>query len=746
MSLRKIARRTFLLGSAAVAGGVAFGVYLARRALPNPLLDDLGEGEAALTPYVKIDPAGVTLICPRADIGQGIESMQAYLIAEELDVDPMKVAKIPGPPDPAYYNGHVTRESAPFPGYESGWLAETARDVMEVPAKLVGLQITGGSISTPDAYVKLRAAGATARETLKKAASLRAGAPVDELRTEDGAVVLPDGRRIPYPELAAEAAKIDPITDVPLRPPKAWRYLGKAFPRTDVVAKSTGTLTYGIDVRMDGMLHATVKTNPGLGGALERMDDAAAREMRGVQAIVPVKGGFGVIADNTWRAFRAADAVKVEWAAPPYPPSSAEMWEALSDAHTEDRLDSRLRDDGDVEAALAGAEVLEAEYRTPYLAHAPLEPPNAVVKAEHDRLDIWTGTQIPLFLRDLAAAEAGLAPEQVHVHVLPSGGSFGRRLECTYALQAVEVALAKKGTPIKMTWSREEDMGHGYPRPMHLARCRGAVKDGRVHTYDLASISQSMTASWFGRVWQAPPGPDVFLVAGAWDQPFAIPNYRVSGYRAPEMVPCSSWRAPGANSNGFFHDGFLDELIHAAGADPLEERIRLCMHEPSKRVLEAVGEMAGWRGPKVGEDRYRGVAFVYSHGVPTAEIVEVRTTDAGLRIEAVWAAAEVGKVLDPLNFEAQMTGGIVFGLGHAMNCKLTFANHAAEQSNFHAYQGMRLHQTPKITVRGLENDDEVRGIGEPTVPPAAPALGNAIFAATGQRIRELPFDGAVRFA
>lgn len=746
MSIGKIARRTFIVGSAAVAGGVAFGVYMARRPLRNPLLDQLADGEAAITPYVKIDGDGVTLICPRAEVGQGIQSMQAFLIAEELDVDPHAVRIEPGPPDPAYFNGHVTRDGAPFPGYEDGFWAETIREVMEVPAKLVGLQITGGSTSVPDAYEKLRAAGASARETLKKAASLRSGQPVAKLKTENGAVVLPGGERIAYGELAEEAARIAPITDAPLRPTDRWKHLGKPLRRTDMVAKCTGTQVYGIDVQMEGMLHATVKTNPGIGGPMKSMDPAPAEAMRGVKKVVAIEGGFGVIADNTWRAMRAAEAVEVEWGDGPYPASTDAMWAVLSEAHTEANLDSRMRDDGDVEGALEQAEVLEAEYRTPYLSHAPMEPPNAVVKAQDDRLDIWTGTQIPLFLRTLAAELAGLAPEQVHVHVLHSGGSFGRRLECTYALQAVELALATKGTPIKMTWSREEDMTHGYPRPMHLARFRGAVKDGRVHALDMASISQSMMSSWFGRVWQAPPGPDPVIVMGGWDQPFAIPHYRVSGYRAPELVPSSSWRAPGANSNGFFHDSFLDELIHAAGADPLEERLRLCMHEPSRKVLEAVGEMAGWTGPKAGENRYRGVAYVYSHGVPTAEIIEVLNTEDGLRIEKAWAAAEVGKVLDPVNFEAQMTGGIVFGLAHAMNCKLTFANHAVEQTNFHMYPGMRLNQTPTMVVKGLENDHHVRGIGEPTVPPAAPALGNAIFAATGKRVRELPFSDSVSFA
>lgn len=746
VDVKKIARRSFLVGSAAAAGGVVFGVYIAKRSPANPLLEDLEPGEAALTPYVKIDADGVTLICPHADIGQGIESMQAYLIAEELDVDPHRVRREPGPPAPAYFNAIVTRDGAPFPGYEEGFWKDQIRSLMEVPAKVIGLQITGGSTSVPNTYEKLRAAGASARETLKRAAAARTGTAVAELRTEDGAVVLPSGEKLSYAELASDAAALDVVEDVPLRDPSTWRYLGKKQTRTDIRPKSTGEFRYGIDVRLEGMLHATVKTHPAIGGAATAVDAAAAEAMRGVKKVLPVEGGFGVIADNTWRAFQAAEKVKVEWGPASYPATTEAMWKMLSEAHDEDHLDTRLRDEGDVEAALVEGEIIEAEYRLPYLSHAPMEPPNAVVKAEPERLDIWVGTQIPLFLRDLAAERAGLDPEQVQVHVQRSGGSFGRRLEATHALQAVELALGMPGTPIQMTWSREQDMAHGYPRPMHLARARGAVKDGQVHAFDLSSIAQSITGSWFGRVWQAPPGPDALLVAGAWDQPFQIPHYRVSGYRAEEMVPVSSWRAPGANCNGFFHDTFLDELIHAAGADPLEERIRLCNHEPSRKVLEAVGEMAGWKGPKVGEARGRGVAFTYSHGVPCAEIIEVEATEGGLRIVEVWAAAEVGRVLDPVNFEAQLTGSIVFGLAHAMNCELSFENHTVQETNFHRYSGMRLYQAPKFHVRGLENQSRIRGIGEPGVPPAAPALGNAIFAATGQRIRELPFARTIEFA
>lgn len=743
--VKTIARRTFLIGSAAVAGGVAFGVYIAKRAIPNPLLDDLAEGEAAITPYVKIDATGITLIVPHADMGQGMASMQAHLIAEELDVDPKSVRLDPGKPHQAYYNGHITSEGVPRPAYDEAWLTERLRDMMRTPAKLMGIQMTGGSTSVPESYVKLRTAGAVARETLKAAAAKKVGVERSALKTEDGAVVLPEGRKLTYIELAAEAASIEPVSDVTLRPPEQWRYLGKKIERLDVLPKTTGSLRYGIDLEFEGMLHATVRTNPGMGGKMTGFDASKAEGMRGVKKIVPLSNGVGVVADNTWRAFRAVEAIEVQWAPGPYPASSAEMWTVLENSGTEAHQDSRNRDDGDVEQGLAKGEVIKAEYRLPYLAHAPMEPMNAVVRVLDDQVDIWTGTQIPGYVRDHAATLTGYPVENIHVHAQPIGGSFGRRLEDTYVMQAVEVALAMKGTPIKMTWSREEDMSHDYPRPMHLGRGRGVVSNGQVETFDLDSISQSLVASWMGRLAGAPPGPDITITLGAWDQPFAIPNYRVTGFKAPEMVPISSWRAPGACSNGFIHDCFLDELIHAAGADPLEERLRLCHHDVSRKVIEAVKEMSGWTGPSLGKNRGRGIAFILSHGVPTAEVIEVTKTEAGIRIDKVFIALDVGRILDPVNFEAQVFGGAIWALGHAMNCELTYENYRPQQTNYHAYEGMRLYQTPEIQVRGLENGRKVRGVGEPSVPPAAPALANAIFAATGQRIRELPLARHINF-
>ncbi|MFB6450200.1 xanthine dehydrogenase family protein molybdopterin-binding subunit [Bradyrhizobium tunisiense] len=746
--LKTIARRTFLIGSAAIAGGVAFGYYQLRKEPLNPLLKDLKPGEAAITPYVRIDAKGVTLITPRADKGQGSYSIQAHLIAEELDVDPHKVRIHPGLPSPAYFNSRVMDDSLPFSTIDDGMMARGARGGGEMLSRVLGMQITGGSSTVPDGYHKLRFAGAVARETLKEAAAKRAGVSRSQLKTKDGQVILPDGKSISYAELAVEAALLAPVTDVTLRPEQEWRYIGKKMRRIDMVAKSTGTQQYGIDVRLDRMVYATVRANPGMGGTIKRYDASSAEKMRGVKKIVPIKDGVGVIADNTWRAFQAAAAIKIEWNDPSYPADSAGMWKVLENSFSKDRQDSRLRNDGDVEKAFGGAsKPVEAEYRTPYLAHAPLEPMNAVVLYTKERLDIWTGTQIPVFLQGHAAKLTQLPEEKVYVHAQSIGGSFGARLDDTYALQAIELAMAMEGVPVKMIWSREENMAHDYPRPIQLSRAKGTVRDGKVESMDIDVAGQSMGASWFNRL-QAPvpPGPDVSSVNGIWDQPFAIPNCRVTGYKAKEMVPVSPWRSVGASANGFHHASFLDELIHAAGADPMAELIRLCNHEPSQKVLHTLRDISAWKGSRIDDRRARGVALTLSFGVPMAQVVEVSYTPQGIKIDKVYAVCDVGRVLDPVNFEAQVRGGIIWALGHAMNCELTYENFAPVQTNFHLFEAMRFHQAPEIIVKGLELGAEVRGIGEPPVPPAAPALANAIFALTGKRVRELPLNKSVTFA
>lgn len=747
-NIARIARRSFLVGAGAVATGLAVGTYMFKRQGPNPLLEDLPEGAVALNPYVRIDASGITLITPRADKGQGVYSVQAALIAEELDVAWGQFEVDPGPPSGSYYNSVLMGDMVfPIAATSETFMARTGRGMGDVMGKMLGMQLTGGSTTVPDAFDKLRVAGAVARQMLLAAAAQQTGVAVAQLKTAEGHVLTPDGKRIPYTALAEAAGKLSPPSDVKLKPASEWRLLGKPMQRLDIVAKSTGTATYGIDLRMPGLVYATVRTNPRMGGPMTSFDARKAEAAKGVIKVVPVDGGVGVIANNTWRAFQAARLVELEWGPAPYPATSQAQFKVGSESFTAERQDSRHKDEGDVDAAFKAADpkrVLQAEYRVPYLAHAPLEPMNAVAMFKDGRLDIWTGTQIPIFARIAAAAIAGVPEDQVHIHVQIMGGSFGRRLEDDFIRQTVELAKAHPGVPIKMTWTREEDMTHDYPRPIVMSRARGLVGSGQVQAYDLSVAASSIGVSQMGRQNVPTPGPDLTIVAGAWDQPFAIPHYRVTGYRMPPLVPISSWRSVGASANGFLHEGFLDELILAAGADPLAERIRLCSHEPSRRVLQTVGELSGW-GTPLPKGRGRGVAFTLSFGVPVAEVVEVTATPKGIRIDKAFVVAEVGVVLDPVNIEAQMTGAMLFGLGHAMMSELTYEDGMPQQTNFHNYPSLRLYQAPQIVAKALQTTGRITGIGEPGVPPAAPALANAIFAATGQRIRELPLHKHVAF-
>jgi len=324
------------------------------------------------------------------------------------------------------------------------------------------------------------------------------------------------------------------------------------------------------------------------------------------------------------------------------------------------------------------------------------------------------------------------------------GGSFGHRLEFENVTLAAEIGAQMRGETVKLTFSREEDFAHDFPRQLAMARGAGAVSGGTVQTYDLSVASTSTGDSQSARAGLSNPGPDTQIAAGAWNLPYAVPNFRMRAYKIEGLAPVSSWRSVGASTQGFFADCFLDELIHAAGADPLEERLRLCNDPVARLVLEAVAEMSDW-GRDLGPNRGRGVAFVSSFGVPVAEVVEVVDTPSGLKIDRVFVAADVGRVVDPVNFDNHVKGAVVWGLGHAVNCEITYSDGMAQQTNYHAHEGMRLYQCPEIMVRGLENADRVLGIGEPPVPPAAPALANAIFAATGERVREMPFNKHVRF-
>ncbi|RUS58982.1 xanthine dehydrogenase family protein molybdopterin-binding subunit [Pseudorhodobacter sp. E13] len=735
--MKTIARRTFLIGSAAIAGGVVFGTYAYKKPIPNPLK------ASAITPYVLIDAQGITLIAPRAEMGQGVQTTLAALLAEEMDLDWDQVQVMHGPASRAYFNAAVLEEGVPFAPTDESWLAETARGAMHIPARFLGLQITGGSSSTPDAFDKMRAAGAVARVALVQAAARREGLDAAMLKTASGAVVLPDGRKIPYAELAQDAANSDLPEVPPLKPQSEWRLLGTSLPRKDMLGKVTGTAQFTADIRHPGMLFATARSNPGLGAGLASYDATAALALPGVEKVVEVPGGLAVVANSTWAAFKAAELISYDWEPAPYAATSEEMLAQTAASFTPESQDSRNRDDGDVEAALTSGD-WSAEYTVPYLAHATMEPMTAGAWLQNGRLQVWAGNQLPTQVLKEAAAITGLEEAAIDVETPLMGGGFGRRAEMDFIKQAIHVAKAMEGRPVLLTWTREEDMTHDAYRPMAMARIKGAVADGKITALDVQLAAPSVMGSQMGRLGMALPGPDATIVQGAWEQPYTFPNYRTTGYRVPAGVPVGSWRSVGASQNAFFHESAVDELAHLAGVDPLELRLSQIDHAPSRKVLEAVAAASNWGSVPAG--RARGLAFCLSFGVPTAQVIEVEQGQDGLRMTQAWAAVDVGTALDPSIIEAQVQGGMIFGLSAAIHGEITFEGGQAQQQNFPDYDALRLPYCPPISVAILQNGDKIRGVGEPGTPPAAPALANAIFAATGQRLRSLPLGKVIAFA
>jgi len=670
--------------------------------------------------------------------------VQPIMIAEEMDLDPGQFEIRFAGPSPAYFNTGFADELAPFVAADHSAAAEQARAAVLETLRKSGLQMTGGSSSMPDTYDKLRIAGAVARETLKAAASKRSGIPVAELSTKSGHVIFPNGTKIPYVDLSAEAARIPPVIDVKPRDPSQWRLLGKPMTRLDIRAKAMGELKFGIDLKMDGMLYASVKLNPNKGQPLKSYDARKARSMPGVKKILKVRNGVAVVATNSWYAMQAVAAIDCKWAPSIYPAEQAGHWKILEASFKPQFLGKQWRNIGDVEAASKSGTVVEAEYRAPYVGHQPLEPLNGVAVVSDQAMEIWVGHQSPQAVQSIAAKAIGFKPEQVTFHNQWTGGSFGHRLEFENIGVLAEIAQQMRGTPIKLVFSREEDFRQDIPRQISLARHKGSIANGKIVAADLQSASTAPFKGLLERMGAPSKDPDGQLGACLWNVYYDIPNFRASSYEAQGLSPCTTWRSVGASTAGFFTESFIDEMIHAAGLDPMQARIAMCSVPTYRKVLETVAEMSNWQGP-LGNGRGRGVAFVESFGTPVAEVVDVTVTASGIRIDKVWVAVDVGKVIDPVNFENQVQGGVVWGLGHAINCELTYAGGAVQQTNYNHHEAMRMYQCPVIEVRGLENDPKVRGVGEPPVPPAAPALANAIFAATGKRIREMPFNKFIDF-
>jgi isoquinoline 1-oxidoreductase beta subunit len=713
-----LSRRDFLRTGALAGGGLVLGFYLPRvgqRAAADQPTTSAATPERIFAPnaFVRIGTDdSVTVIVNHSEMGQGVYTALPMLVAEELDADWQKVRVEPAPVDPAY--NHTA----------------------------FGIQMTGGSTSTWSEYERLRKAGATARAMLVAAAAQTWNVAPESCRTEDGQVIHDSsGRRLPYGRLAEKASDITPPKDVALKDPQNFKLLGKPTKRLDSPEKTNGKGVFGIDVQVSGMLVAVVARPPVFGGKVKRFEGKKAKAVPGVRHVLEIDRGVAVVADGFWPAQKGRAALEIIWDEGPLAQLDSRAQRSQY-AELAKHTGAVAKKQGDVGTALdAAVKKLEAIYELPYLAHATMEPMNCVADVRADRCEVWTGTQFQTVDRDAAAQVAGLRPEQVTLHTMLLGGGFGRRavVDSHFVREAVQISKAVKA-PVKVIWTREDDTRGGYYRPTAYHAIAGGLDDaGNPVAWQHRIVCQSFMAGTPFEAVMIKNGVDDTAVEGAADLPYDIPNLLVEWRQAPGGVPTLWWRSVGHSHNAFVVESFVDELAHAAGKDPLEYRRGLLKDHPRhKRVLELAAEKAGW-GTPLANGRGRGLALHESFGSFLAQVADVSVSKQGqVSVQRVVCAIDCGPVVNPDTIRAQMEGGIVFGLTAALYGQITFENGRVVQRNFHDYPMLRMDEMPVIETHIVPSVEKMGGVGEPGVPPIAPAVGNAIFAATGKRIRRLP--------
>ncbi len=725
-NVAKIARRTFLVSTGVVGGGVALGLTLS----PNRLKmhrDDAASGdEVILNTWVKLTPDNqLTVIIPHSEMGQGVGTGLAQMLAEEMEADWDTVAIQQAPADDNYINsdlgrGYIVGEGAQIPGFVYPMLDFA---FLQISKGLVG-QITGGSTAIRlTGYYGMRRAGAAAREMLMRAAAEEWGVSANSLRAENSRLYHDaSDRSAPFGAFAAAAARFAPNLKPTLKAPKDYKIVGAPKRRLDLPEKVTGEAQFGMDVIVPGMKYAAIAQAPVFGARAINIEDPG----NAAQKIVNLGDAVIVASDSYWEASNALRQLDIRWEGGDATLTSDAL-RAMHNAHLgETRHEEIMDKSGNAATLLQAADAISVEYAVPYLAHATMEPMNCTASVRDGKCDVWVGHQNPIEARDDAASALGLKKSDVTVHNTYLGGGFGRRGRTDNVVQAVRAA-AEIGAPVKLIWSREQDMTNDFYRPAVVSRMSGLVEDGKI-----SAISHAYVYSDAGM-------PDS-------ERPFAfqydVPNKRIARHPYPSPIPVGAWRSVDFTQMGFFNESFIDELAHTAGADPLEFRHAHKSDPRHRAVLERLADEANWGRPET-PGASQGVAIVDSFASIVGQVAEITIEDGNrVRIHRITSVVDCGQVINPNAAEAQIHSSVIFALSAVFFGEITLQNGEVIQQNFPDYEMIRLRNAPEQPVRFIKSDLPPGGLGEPGTPPVAPALTNAIFAATGTRIRELPLTRA----
>ena len=710
---RSVSRRSLLTGG--LAGGFLLSFHLPVRAVNEPVQPpDDTSGKFAPNAFVRIDPSGkTTLVMPQVEMGQGVYTSISMILAEELDADFSQVTLEHAPPSDKLYGN-----------------------------PMFGIQATGNSNSIRAWWKPLRTAAANARAMLVQAAAQQWQVDVASCTTANSEVMhKASGRRLSYGALALAASSEVPPKDVPLKDPKDFVLIGKPLKRLDTPDKVNGKVVYGIDAMLPDMKFATVKTCPVFGGKVARVDDSAARKISGVRKVVVLDDMVAVVGDHMWAAKKGVDALVIDWdEGPNAGVSSNDIWRDLRAAS--ENNGAVAKSVGDIAKALSTGDKLEASYELPFLAHATMEPVNATVHLTPEACEIWTGTQIMTRVQSEAAKAAGLPLEKVIVNNHLLGGGFGRKLEPDMVIAAVRIAKHVDG-PVKVIWTREEDIRHDIYRPVYRDTIAATLSGGKIVGWKYRVSGSSVMARWFPAGFAK--GVDIDGVDSAIDIPYEIPNLQVEFLRAePLAVPTGFWRGVGPNNNVFAIESFMDELARKAGKDPIDFRRSMLASRPRfLGALNLVAEKSNWGEPlpaRVG----RGVCLQPSFASFIATVVEAEVDEFGeINLRRITSAVDTGIAVNPDTVAAQLQGGLIFGLTAALYGEITIEKGRVQQSNFNDYRMLRIDQTPRIDVHVIKSGETPGGIGETGATAGPPALRNAIYAATGIPLRRLPIDRAL---